>query len=213
MSLITRSALASPDASTAQFAPQITGKIAGEAIDPCAPCYIKASDGLVYMTDATAAGEASRKDGFSAQAVASGNPITLYGVGTRFHYGSGLTIGTNLFAGATAGRLDNAPTVGDWAGCALVISASEIVITRTGPLVKGTSAGIGLFVSTEQTGTGASQNVAHGLGVVPAKVVLVPTDTAPATAGDYTAAQGVHDATNVKATVTSGKKFVVMAFA
>lgn len=70
-----------------------------------------------------------------------------------------------------------------------------------------------VFVSTEQTGTGSAQNVAHGLAAVPAAVLVVPTDTAPATVGVYTAVEGSHTSTNVIVTVTSGKKFKVMAWA
>jgi hypothetical protein len=69
-----------------------------------------------------------------------------------------------------------------------------------------------LFVSTEQTGTGAPQNIAHGFGVQPSLVLIVPTDTAPATVGQYTATEGAHDTTNVVVTVTSGKKYKVLAF-
>ena len=68
------------------------------------------------------------------------------------------------------------------------------------------------FVSSEQTGTGSAQNVAHGLGRVPSLVFIAPTDTAPATTGAYTVTEGTHDATNVVVTVTSGKKFKVLAF-
>lgn len=70
----------------------------------------------------------------------------------------------------------------------------------------------GRFVSTEQTGTGSPQNIPHGLGVVPSEVLIVPTDTAPATTGDYTAVEGAHDATNVIATVTTDKKYKVVAW-
>lgn len=70
-----------------------------------------------------------------------------------------------------------------------------------------------VFVSTEQTGTGSAQSVAHGLGVVPSAVVIVPTDTAPSTVGVYTVTEGTHTSTNVVVTVTSGKKFKVIAFA
>jgi predicted RecA/RadA family phage recombinase len=69
------------------------------------------------------------------------------------------------------------------------------------------------FLSAEQTGTGASQNIAHGLGVVPELIVVYPTDTAPATTGAYTMTEGAHTSTNVVVTVTSGKKFKVFAFA
>jgi hypothetical protein len=68
------------------------------------------------------------------------------------------------------------------------------------------------FVSTEQTGTGSAQNIAHGLGATPSKVVIVPTDTNPATTGAYTATEGAHTATNVIVTVTTGKKYKVMAW-
>jgi hypothetical protein len=70
-----------------------------------------------------------------------------------------------------------------------------------------------VFVSAEQTGTGSAQNIAHGMAVVPALVFVAPTDTSPATVGQYTVTEGTHDATNVVVTVTSGKKFKVLAIA
>lgn len=69
-----------------------------------------------------------------------------------------------------------------------------------------------VFVSAETSGTGSSQNVAHGLGVVPAAVFVMPTDLTPATVGSYVVTEGAHDATNVKVTVTTSKKFKVVAF-
>jgi predicted RecA/RadA family phage recombinase len=70
----------------------------------------------------------------------------------------------------------------------------------------------GRFKSTELTGTGSSQNVAHGLGVVPSLVIFYPSDTAPSTLGSYTLTEGVHTSTNLLVTVTSGKKFFAVAF-
>lgn len=69
-----------------------------------------------------------------------------------------------------------------------------------------------VFVSAEQTGNGSAQSIPHGLGVVPSGVLIVPTDTAPTTAGDYTAVEGTHTSTNVVVTVTNGKKYKVFAF-
>ncbi len=67
------------------------------------------------------------------------------------------------------------------------------------------------FISSEQTGTGSSQNVAHGLGVVPTRVLVTYTDLTPATAGSVNVTYGTHTSTNVVVTVTSGKKFLVFA--
>lgn len=130
MALVTRSSDASVDATTAQLAAQITGLIAGEDIDKCAPCYIKAADGLVYMFDGTAANEKARLAGFCPRAAKSGQPVTLFGAGTRMHYGSALTPGAILYGAATKGRLDDAATVGDAVGIAQVITATDIRVTR-----------------------------------------------------------------------------------
>lgn len=65
------------------------------------------------------------------------------------------------------------------------------------------------FVSTEQTGTGASQNVAHGLGVTPSRVLAVPSE------GDGNAmdiAYGVHTSTNCLFTAGAAVKFYVHAW-
>jgi hypothetical protein len=69
-----------------------------------------------------------------------------------------------------------------------------------------------MFISTEQTGTGSAQNIAHGLGRVPSVIMVAPTDTSPATVGVYTVTEGTHTSTNVVVTVTSGKKFKVQAW-
>lgn len=133
MALVTRATDASVDASTTMFAPQITGLLAGEDLDVCAPCYIKSSDGKVYMSNGTANNEAAEFVGFTPRAVKSGQPVTLFGLGTRMRYGSGLTPGDILYIGATAGRLDTAATTGDTVagGTAQVISATDIRVIRT----------------------------------------------------------------------------------
>lgn len=71
-----------------------------------------------------------------------------------------------------------------------------------------TAAKLAFFKSTEQTGTGSSQNVAHGLGSTPGLVMVMPTDIL---AAEVTIVEGSHDGTNVVLTVTSGAKFKVIA--
>jgi len=130
MALVTVSSKASMDASSALFAPQITGLIAGEDLLIAAPCYIKTSDGKVYMSNGTAANEAAEVVGFTPRAAKAGQAITLFGKGARFQYGASLTIGDKLYIGATAGRLDTATTTGDAVGVAQIITATDIRVIR-----------------------------------------------------------------------------------
>lgn len=118
---------------SAQHANQIPaslGLVAGEALLTAAPCYIKASDGKVYMSNGTAATEPAELDGFTGKTYAAGEPVTLWGRGCIFEYGTGLTPGAVYFIGATAGRLDAAATTGDAVGVARSISATHIRVTR-----------------------------------------------------------------------------------
>lgn len=64
------------------------------------------------------------------------------------------------------------------------------------------------FKSTEQTGNGSAQNIAHGLGATP---TLVWTMISSYTAGAFTVVPGAHDATNCTFTVTNGVKYYVFA--
>lgn len=73
----------------------------------------------------------------------------------------------------------------------------------------------GKFQSSVQTGTGSSQNIAHGLGVVPTLVLVAPYNTTDSgiVAAGYSIVEGAHDATNVKVTATSALQYKVIAFA
>lgn len=77
-----------------------------------------------------------------------------------------------------------------------------------------TFASAAVFISAETTGTGSSQNVAHGLGATPAGVLVVPTEH-PGTpdTGAFDIAEGTHTSTNVVLTVTANVKFKVLAWA
>jgi hypothetical protein len=80
-----------------------------------------------------------------------------------------------------------------------------------------TKAKINIFVSTEQTGTGASQDIAHGLSATPTLVLVAATaghDGAGAAGVQMpTLVEGVHDATNVKVTCPIAAKYKVVALA
>jgi len=92
------------------------------------------------------------------------------------------------------------------------IQAPEIRSAGPNPKLKGTYPSLQkFFCSTEQTGTGASQSIAHGLGATPAKVFVSCTDNSGST-NVFTVTEGSHDGTNVKVTVTTGAKFKVLAW-
>ena len=128
MAVITR--IASPSLATslpchAHQVDQGGNKKAGVAIAAGQTCYVKASDGLVYLTDGTAADEAARAWGIAARAAAVGQPVTLYS-DVEFEYAAGLTIGAPLYVSTTAGALADAPTTGGAAPVAHAVSASRI---------------------------------------------------------------------------------------
>lgn len=132
MSLVTIAADASIDVVTGTKAPHIAGDfLAGEDLHAFAFCYIK-SDGKVYLTDATALGEAARLAGVTPKAVKAGQIVELLGLGTRMRYAaSGLTPGAPLYLATTAvgaGKLDTAATTGDPAGKLQALTDTDIRI-------------------------------------------------------------------------------------
>lgn len=116
MALVTRGSQVRLDGTSHLRSAQIPGGIttAGEAIDAGAPCYIATADGLVYMSDGTAATEAAIAWGFAPKAYAVGDPITLVQSGSIFEYdeAGGMTGGDAFYVAATAGRLDDTATTG-----------------------------------------------------------------------------------------------------
>ena len=62
-----------------------------------------------------------------------------------------------------------------------------------------------VYLGSQKVGTGAAQNIAHGLGAVPAGVIAIPTD-----AGTVT--YGTHTSTNVVITGTLNGHFDILAW-
>lgn len=126
MATLTRASV-SVDTSTAQFASQIPDLVAGEALTAGDWVYIK-SDGKIWKTDGTAANAASATIGMVAKSYAVGRAVTVFGVGTRFRYSTGMTPGARYFNSATAGALDTAATTGGLLPVARAVSATDIII-------------------------------------------------------------------------------------
>jgi predicted RecA/RadA family phage recombinase len=99
---------------------------------------------------------------------------------------------TNVAAGNTfIGRATQAQLSGD--------ATVRVLLNQSSPRK--------LFVSTTQTGNGSPQNVAHGLGVVPAAVVAIPQD-----GGTTGFTYGTHTSTNCVITATNTAKYIVVAW-
>jgi hypothetical protein len=92
--------------------------------------------------------------------------------------------------------------------CHVVYSGTAWTLVHA-PAGASSLQGASTFKSTEQTGTGAPQTVAHGLGSIPAQYFAVPSNL---TGGAYVVSAESADATNVTLTVTLGEKFKIIAF-
>ncbi len=135
MALITGSASASIDPVTAQWASQVSGLKAGEALKNAAFVYV-ASDGDI---NESIVGSGSATVGVVGRQVVSGEPATVFGAGTIIgQYSAGMTPGTILFLSDTdPGSVEDAATVADIKGVAIVLTATDLLVTRTDGLQEG----------------------------------------------------------------------------
>lgn len=108
-----------------------------------------------------------------------------------------LTTTTSLSTDTIAERTSAAGVTVD--GCLI----KDGVAASAGSLASGA-----VFSSTEQTGTGSSQNVAHGFGSTPSMTWAIVTDSG---AGVFTVTPGTHTSTNCVFTVSLGIKYRVYA--
>lgn len=131
---------------------------------------------------------------------AAGNVAVSYGDALYFVTGDTPVLSkktSGVFFGYAMGAIDSGAT-------------ATIEVKLQGG-ARGAADGIsGAFVSSETTGTGSSQTIAHGLGRTPTKVLICLTEFLSNQSVDV--AEGAHGSTNVVVTVTSGVKFKVLAF-
>lgn len=107
----------------------ISGLFAGEAIFAGALCYIKASDGKVYLATGAAANAAAKVDGMALQAAAIGEAVSLY-FDVNVRYGAALTPGARLYL-STGGLIVDAATTGGTAPIGFVIDATRIRVFQS----------------------------------------------------------------------------------
>lgn len=202
------------------FATERFDMIAAVALTPGQVVY-RDSNGKAALADANAGGGAEMAAGIALNACGAGGAVSVLKSGHIAGFTvSGLAYGARVYLSDTAGALADASSTTNLIPVGSVVSLSDADLTKvlyvdfSPPWVGAGFVGQSkVFVSTEQTGTGASQNIAHGLGAVPRMIIVTPTDLTPATVGSYSVVEGAHTSTNVVVTVTSGKKFKVLAFA
>jgi hypothetical protein len=94
------------------------------------------------------------------------------------------------------------------AGQALVVGSTAGRFAAMANAATSTSA---TFLSALQTGTGAAQNIAHGLSAVPDLVFVITEDLTAATTAAVTVTYGTHTSTNAIITMNTGKTYRVVA--
>lgn len=174
------------------------------------------TSGKGALSDANAGSGAEKAIGLALNAGGVGQGISYLQQGRVYGFDlSGLAYGALVYLSDTAGALADAPSTTNSVPVGRVVPLSNSDLTKVLELNFQVvpPAFNGIFVSAETTGTGSAQNVAHGLGVIPNKVLVAPTELAADLTAGYDVAEGSHTSTNVVLTVTSGAKFKVLAFA
>lgn len=107
------------------------GLKAGEAIAQGDACYLKTSDGRIYRSNGSAAGEATRVDGFAPDDAPVGEACTLY-FDVRFDYAVGMGVGTAFYLSATVpGGLQDASNVNAPAIVARAITPTRLHLKQS----------------------------------------------------------------------------------
>lgn len=199
---------------------EIFDMIAAVAITPGQAVYVN-SAGKAALADANAGSGAEQFRGIllagAANGIAAGQAGSILKKGHVYGFNlASLAYDAPVYLSDTAGTLADAPSTTNPVRVGRVVALSDANLTKVlyidAQWAVAAQTGMKVFVSAEQTGTGSAQNIAHGMGIVPFKVFVAPTDLTPATVGSYVVTEGAHDATNIVVTVTTSKKFKVMAF-
>lgn len=124
MAVITK--VGTPSLSSLLLSPEnkISGLLAGEAIGPGDPCYVK-NDGKVWKSLGAGVNAAAKVRGYALAAAQVGEAVTLMRQGEQ-RYGSGLTPGADVFL-AVAGGFDTAATTGGTAPIGYAIDTTRIM--------------------------------------------------------------------------------------
>lgn len=109
---------------------------AGENMSAGEACYVKASDGLAYKSDADADESTYSYIGIIAINVTTGNPITIYKAGAIASGVTAGTIGQRAFLSSTAGALSNTPNGTRYAEIGIYVTTTSVLL-RTPRFIRG----------------------------------------------------------------------------
>lgn len=106
---------------------QVTGLVAGEALDYCSLVYIK-SDGKAWLATGAALTAPARARGIVPGKHASGDKdVTIYFGEVTVNYGAGLTPGADYYlSGTVPGGLADAASTGGLAVIAFAVDATRV---------------------------------------------------------------------------------------
>jgi hypothetical protein len=138
MANIARSAKSSPDAIAGQFATQFGGNKLGEAVEAGQPLCMDANGVLwKFNNGSVAAAHRVLLAGVATRKATVGEPITPYGIGSRFHMSDGalLVPGRVYFCSATAGEIDDTSVASiDTIGAFYAINKTDLIVINQGKL-------------------------------------------------------------------------------
>jgi hypothetical protein len=132
MAAIARPADAGMDFSSIIFRSPLSGLVLGENVTRNDPLYLKSADGKVYRANGVAVAEAANFIGVAPRDGLAGQPLTVFGLGTRIRIAAGGTLspGSKVFLGAVAGGYDTAAQVGDAVGVGRAVTDTDMIVTR-----------------------------------------------------------------------------------
>lgn len=105
--------------------------VAGEDIAACEAVYISGANTVSKASSVntiTTSGE-SKFIGLAPKDYKAGEPMTVFGVGSRFKYSVGMDAGDYLYVSNTAGKLTDEGNAAD-RPVAIVLNSTDIQITR-----------------------------------------------------------------------------------
>ena len=103
--------------------------VAGEDISACESVYISGANTVRKASSVNTISGESKFIGLAPKDYKAGEPMTVFGVGSRFKYSVGMIAGDYLYVSSTAGKLTDEGNAAD-RPVAIVLNSTDIQIIR-----------------------------------------------------------------------------------